>query len=172
MLLKMISQHMTDIQLHKLDTGAKWFLIAFLIVLSIGVTIGIVYVGTTTQIDVEGTIEHYAGSESDEFDIPEKYPKSFESMLLTTHTHIISFACIFVLLGVLFNFNSVIRGPWKTIIMVEPLVATLVTFGSLWGIRYCDPSFAYLTIISGTLMYISFYLMTLILLYDLIRKDY
>ncbi len=163
---------MTEIQLHKLDRGLRWFLSAFLLVLSIGVSVGLVYVCTTTEINPQGTVEHYAGSDTDEFDIPEKYPKSLEAMLLMTHTHIISFAIIFVLLGALFHFNSMVTGKWKTVIMIEPLIATLVTFGSIWGIRYYHPSFAYLTILSGTLMYLSFYLMTAILLYDLIIKDW
>lgn len=162
---------MTEIQLHKLNRGLRLFLSAFLLVLSIGVSVGLVYVCTTTDIKLQGTAEHYAGSDTDEFDIPEKYPKSFEAMLLTTHTHIISFAVIFVLLGALFHFNSMVTGKWKTVIMIEPLIATLVTFVSIWGIRYCHLSFAYLTILSGTLMYLSFYLMTVILLYDLIIKD-
>ncbi len=162
---------MTDIQLHKLEKGLRCFLAIFLIVLSVGVSLGLIYVCTTTQINPHGTIEHYAGSKTDEFDIPEKYPKSFETMLLTTHTHIISFAVIFILLGGLFYYNSVIRGTWKFVIIIEPLIATLVTFGSLWGIRYCHSAFAYLTILSGTLMYLSFYIMSAILIYDLIIKD-
>lgn len=161
---------MNKIQLNTLDRGRRWFLSIFLLVLSIGVSVGLVYVCTTTQINTNGTVEHYAGSDTDEFDIPEKYPKSFEAMLLTTHTHIISFGVIFLLLGALFHYNSVISGTWKMVIMIEPLVATLVTFGSIWGIRYCDPSFAFLTILSGTLMYISFYVMTVVLLYDLLFK--
>ncbi len=162
---------MTEIQLHKLDRGLRWFLSAFLLVLSIGVSVGLVYVCTTTEINPQGTVEHYAGSDTDEFYIPEKYPKSLEAMLLMTHTHIISFAIIFVLLGALFHFNSMVTGKWKTVIMIEPLIATLVTFCSIWGIRYCHPSFAYLTILSGILMYLSFYLMSIILLYDLLIKD-
>ncbi len=161
---------MIDLQLNKLESGLRWFLAIFLVVLAVGVSVGLVYVCTTTDINPQGTVEHYAGSEAGEFDIPEKYPKSMDAMLLTTHTHIIAFAIIFVLLGGLFHFNSVIRGTWKNVLMIEPLLATLVTFGSLWGVRFCHPSFAYLTIISGCLMYLSFYIMIVILIYDLICK--
>jgi hypothetical protein len=89
---------------------------------------------------------------------------------LTTHTHIIAFALIFVLLGGLFYYNSIISATWKNVLMIEPLLATLVTFGSIWGIRFIHPAFSYLTILSGSLMYLSFYTMTTILLYDLIFK--
>ncbi|HIC38544.1 MAG TPA: hypothetical protein EYO79_03625 [Candidatus Marinimicrobia bacterium] len=162
---------MNEFKLNQLDVGLRWFLAIFLFVLAMGVTVGLVYVSTTTDINPQGTVEHYAGSKvDDDFDIPEKYPKSVDAMLLTTHTHIIAFALIFVLLGGLFYYNSIISATWKNVLMIEPLLATLVTFGSIWGIRFIHPAFSYLTILSGSLMYLSFYTMTTILLYDLIFK--
>lgn len=161
---------MNDLQLNQLNSGLRCFLAIFLLVLAIGVSIGLIYVCTTTNINPSGTVEHYAGSETDEIDIPEKYPKSLEAMLLTTHTHVIAFAVIFLLMGWLFYYNSIIRGKWKYVFMIEPLIATLVTFGSIWGIRFCSSSFVFLTILSGILMYLSFYVMTAILLYDLTLK--
>jgi len=161
---------MNEIKLNQLDVGLRWFLTIFLLVLATGVTVGLVYVSTTTDINPQGAVEHYAGSKVDDFDIPDKYPKSLDSMLLTTHTHIIAFAIIFVLLGGLFYYNSILSGTWKNMLMIEPLLATLVTFGSIWGIRFIHPAFSYLTILSGSLMYISFYIMIVILVYDLIFK--
>ena len=68
-------------KLHQLDNILKYFLSLFLIVMTIGVTIGIIYVQTTTNISTEGTVHQYAGSETkDEFDIPEHYPKPISDM--------------------------------------------------------------------------------------------
>ena len=64
---------MNDLQLNKLSSGLRWFLAMFLVVLAVGVSIGLVYVCITTDIKPQGTVEHYAGSNTDEFDIPEKY---------------------------------------------------------------------------------------------------
>ncbi len=161
---------MNNIKLHELDWDLRLLLAAFLVVLAMGVSVGLVYVCTTTSFTLQGTVEHYSGSETDGFDIPEKYPKSMAAMLLITHIHIIGFAVIFVILGGLFNYNLVIHGRWKCALMIEPFAATLVTFGSIWGIRFMHPWFAYITILSGVVMYLSFFLMTSILIYDLVIK--
>ena len=82
----------------------KYFLVAFLVLMTIGVTVGLVYVWETTSMSPAGASEHYSGSvASGDLDIPEKYPKSVEGMLLTTHTHVISFAMIFLVLGGTFD---------------------------------------------------------------------
>ena len=67
----------------------KYFLVAFLVLMTIGVTVGLMYVWETTSMSPAGALEHYSGSvASGDLDIPEKYPKSVEGMLLTTHTHV------------------------------------------------------------------------------------
>ncbi len=156
-------------KLHQLDSYLKLFLVTFLCVMTIGVTIGLIYVQKTTNISTKGTIHRYAGSEStDEIGIPEHYPKPISDMLMTTHNHIISFSMIFGLIGFMFYFNSIISGKWKFFLMIEPLISTILTFGSIWGIRFFSPSFAYITIISGLVMYVVFYLMVVIMLYELL----
>ena len=91
-------------------------------------------------------------------------------MIQTTHEHVNSFAIISLALGLIFYFNSIIGGKIKSFIMIEPFVSTIITFLSLWLIRYLDISFAYLVIISSVLMYLCWYAMIFISLYDLISK--
>ena len=87
-------------RLFELPEKVRYFFAAFLLVLTIGVSIGLVYVNRTTAMTADGTTEHYAGSTlGDELDIPDKYPKEIEGMLLTTHSHLISFSFIFFFLG-------------------------------------------------------------------------
>jgi len=156
-------------KLYQLEKNLKYFLSLFLFVITIGVTIGLIYVRTTTNISAEGTVHRYAGSEvKDEFDIPEHYPKPISDMLMTTHNHIITFSLIFGIIGLLFYFNSMINGTWKFILMAEPLISTIITFGSIWGIRFISPEFAYITIISGVLMYITYYVMVGMMFYELL----
>jgi len=162
------------IELHRLEKNLKRFLTAFLIVLNIGVTIGLVYLNFTTSMTPSGTVERYNGSELgdvDEFDIAESYPKQINELLLSTHNHVISFAFIFAFIGIIFYFNSVIGGLWKIILIIEPLVSTVVTFSSIWGIRYIHEGFVYLTVISAIVMYISFYIMSAISIYELNFKS-
>ena len=157
------------IELYKIDKQLKRFLSTFLIVLTIGLTIGLLYLHSTTSMTTAGTVERYNGSNVDdnEFEIIESYPKPVSEMLLTTHSHIISFAFIFGLIGIVFYFSSIVEGFWKNFLLIEPLVSVLITFSSIWGIRYIHEGFVYVTIISSSLMYISFYAIVAISFYEL-----
>ena len=157
--------------LNQLSSNVRYFLLAFIVCLTIGVTVGLVYVWKTTSMSPAGASEHYSGSAvSGYLDIPEKYPKSVESMLLTTHTHVISFAMIFLVLGGIFSLNSLIKGSLKTFVIIEPFITVLGTFGSIWGMRYLSSVYSYLSIIFGVMTYFTFYFMVGVVLYDLILK--
>ena len=150
-------------------TEIKSLLICFVLALMIGVSFGLIYVATTTSLTPEQTAEHYRGLDtSDDFDIPEKYAKTLSGMLLTTHTHVIAFSIIFFLLGFLFSMSSMIRGSWKIILLVEPFASFLLTFFSIWGLRYVSAYFALTTIFFGVLTYTSFYLISSIILYEIL----
>jgi len=140
--------------------------------LTIGVGIGLYYVGYTTQYSSNGTVEHFAGSKiSEDFDIPAKYPKPFSELLNTTHNHVISMTFIFFIIGGIFYFNSIITGAMKTILIVEPFLSIVMTFGGIWFVRFIHPGFSYLVILSGILMYLSYFVMASIILYELSIKS-
>ena len=162
---------MSNIKLKDLDSTAKIFLTFFLITMLIGIFIGLGYVYYTTDMNPEGTIEHYNGSEilNDE-DIPEEFPKSLEGMILTTHAHVNSFALISLIIGLIFYFNSILSGKLKIFLMIEPFISIIITFLSLWLLRYVNPQFVYIVIISGTLMYLMWITMILISLYEIMFK--
>ena len=150
------------ISLNKLDKTLRSFLTMYLIILTIGVSLGLYFVSHTTQMTPEGAVERFrgsAGNTNDEFEIPESYPKPAGEMLTTTHNHVIGFSFIFFTTGLIFYFNTVIKGFWKKFFLTEPFVSILITFGSLWLMRYVHPSFIYLTIVSSLIMYLSFYVM-------------
>ena len=150
----------------------KMLILAFSICLVVGVTIGLIYVYETESTSAAGTIEHYRGSDvTGDFDIPEKYPKTFEGMLLITHNHVIAFAIIFLILGLLWAMNSIVVGWWKLFFLVEPFVSVLITFLSLWGIRYVSDSFSYLSVIFGVLTYASFYFMVLVIMLEILIRQ-
>mgnify|MGYP001162612323 FL=1 len=152
----------------------KLKLLCFLIVfnITVGVGVGLYYVGYTTQYSSIGTSEHFAGSKvSDDFDIPDKYPKPFSELLNTTHTHVISLTFIFLIIGGIFYFNSIITGSMKTILIIEPFISIIVTFGGIWLVRFIHPGFSYLVILSGILMYLSFIIMASTIFYELSIKS-
>ena len=158
--------------LREQNDQVKMLILAFSICLVVGVTIGLVYVYATESTTAAGTVEHYRGSDvADDFDIPEKYPKTFEGMLLITHTHVIAFAIIFLILGLLWAMNSIVVGWWKLFFLVEPFVSVLITFLSLWGIRYISDSFSYMSVVFGVLTYASFYFMALIVMLEILNRQ-
>ena len=163
-----------NVNLFELDSTLKKFLSAFIIVLSIGVTVGLIYLNYTTNFSTEGAVTRIQGSSesepNDDFDIPEFYPKPVSELLITTHNHIIGFAFIFFFICGIFYFNSTIKGFWKIFFTIEPFISILITFGSLWGIRYIGREFSIIAAISSTILYVSFYFMAIILLYELIFK--
>ena len=147
----------------------RGLIVCFVLALLIGVSIGLIYVATTTSLTPDNTAEHYRGSETnDGFDIPEKYAKTLSGMLLTTHTHVISFSIIFFLLGIHFSMTSMIQGPWKMVLLIEPFASFLLTFLSIWGLRYVSTYFSVTTIFFGVLTYASFYLVSCMILYELL----
>ena len=151
----------------------KLKLLCFLTVfnITVGLGVGLYYVGYTTQYSPSGTSEHFAGSQvSDDFDIPDKYPKPFSELLNTTHTHVISMTFIFIITGGIFYFNSIITGSIKTFLIVEPFISIIVTFGGIWLVRFIHPGFSYLVILSGILMYLSFFIMASTIFYELSIK--
>jgi hypothetical protein len=158
--------------LREQNDQVKMLILAFTICLVVGVTIGLIYVYATESTSVAGTVEHYRGSKvSDDFDIPEKYPKTYEGMLLITHTHVIAFAIIFLILGLFWAMNSIVVGWWKLFFLVEPFVSVLITFLSLWGIRYISDSFSYFSVVFGVLTYASFYFIALIVLLEVLVRQ-
>ena len=161
---------MQSLKLKYLDSTAKTFLAFFLITIQLGILIGIGYIYYTTDLNPEGTIEHYNGSEIIENDIPEEFPKPLEGMILTTHAHVNSFGMISLIIGFIFYFNSIISNRFKLFLMIEPFLSTIITFSSIWIMRYLNDSFVYLVMISSMLMYLCWSIMIIVSLYEIILK--
>jgi hypothetical protein len=162
-----------QIKLYKLDRTLRHFLAAFISLLMIATLLGLAFVYQTTQFNQSGVVERYNGSSvelDDEMDVPESYPKSVIEMVLNTHNHLFGFSFIFLSLGMLFYFNSILSGFWKYILMVEPFLSVLLTFSSIWAVRFIHPDFVYVTLISAFFTYGSLFVMGTILLYELLFK--
>ncbi|KAA3613059.1 MAG: hypothetical protein D8M58_12175 [Calditrichaeota bacterium] len=162
-----------QIKLYKLDRTFRHFLSAFILLLLASTFTGLAFVYQTTQFAKTGITERYSGSitsPSDDFDILEKYPKSYSEMLLNTHNHLFGFAFIFFTLGFVFYFNSVITGFWKYLLLVEPFFSVLITFSGMWAMRFIHPGFVCAVIIAGFLTYAAIFIMAFTLIYELLLK--
>jgi hypothetical protein len=160
-----------NLQLIKLETGLKNFLLFYLITVTVGIILGLVFLSATSEYSLTGTVEHIRGSETGgDFDIPEKYPKAAADLLITTHNHVMGFAFLILSVGLIFYFNTTIKGFWKYLIMVEPLFSSIITFGSIWLVRFAHPGFIWLAAISSALLYLSVFIMIGICIYELKLK--
>ena len=164
---------MKNVFLYQLTKQLKIFLTVFLLVLTIGIMFGLFFLFHTTSFSSSKTTERLSvNSENieEDFGINEAPVRSTGELLTTTHNHILGFSFIFFFVGGIFYFNSIIKGFWKIFLMTEPMISTVVSFGSMWLVRYYSDNYIYLTILSAVVMYISFFIMTLISIYELTLK--
>lgn len=165
--------NMKEIYLYQLNKGIKLFLSFFLVSLTVGVIFGLIYLFQTTSFNKDVTSNRLVDSSEfieEDFGINETVARSTSELLMTTHNHIIGFSFIFFFLGGIFYFNSIVKGFWKLLFIGEPFISNVVSFGSMWGVRYLDENLIYLTIISAVLLYSAFFIMVFISLFELNLK--
>jgi hypothetical protein len=134
---------------------------------------GLIFLFHTTSFSTSETVDRLSRSSLDieeDFGINEAPVRSAGELLTTTHNHILGFSFIFFFTGAIFYFNSLIKGFWKIFLMTEPLISTVISFGSMWLVRYFGEGYIYLTMISAILMYISFFIMSGVSLFELNSK--
>lgn len=135
----------------------------------VGYTTALVYVWWTTRLVPPGIVAHYRGSDSAEGAM--QFPKSFGEMLTLTHTHLLSMAVIFVVSGACLALCERVPDRWQRVLVTEPFVALLTSFGAMWLMRYVDPRFSWLLAASSFLMAAAFYAQAGLILRELGLRD-
>lgn len=131
----------------------------------LGYTTALVFVWHTTGLTPGGISGHYRGAEGTEGAM--QFPKSFAEMLTITHTHLLSMAVIFLISGLSLSLTERVAERWKQRLAVEPFVALLLSFSSMWLMRYVHPGFSILLALSSSLMALTFYLQSFLVLREL-----
>jgi hypothetical protein len=88
-------------------------------------------------------------------------------MLNITHTHLLSMAVIFIVSGLALALCERPTARWRRILVVEPFVALLISFSSMWLMRYVDARFSWLLALSSALMALTFYVQSFFILREL-----
>jgi membrane protein YdbS with pleckstrin-like domain len=88
-------------------------------------------------------------------------------MLTITHTHLLSMAVIFVVTGLGVALCARVSDRWKQWLVVEPFVALLVSFSAMWLMRYVDARFSWLLEASSSILALTFYVQSLLILREL-----
>lgn len=138
----------------------KRFIGAFLFILSVGYFTGLLFITQTDSTTPSGVVENYNGNENIENPKILKFKKGKREMLTIIHTHILSIGFIFAFLGVLV-WGTEISTRWKLFLTIEPFVSLLVTFGGIYLLWLGYEYVAYLVVLSGMLMTLSFLLGTI-----------
>jgi len=156
---------MLNSKLPELEKNTKSIILSYLIVLGIGMTFGLSYVYLTSEMQPSGMVERYL--ENDDKWEP-KLAKNLMDLVSHAHDHITMFSIVFLSLSLIFNQTSTINGSWKRFLIIEPFFSILITFTGFFALRYISSNFAYIIMLSSGLMYIAFYVMLFVCLYELI----
>lgn len=144
----------------------KMLIAAFIVVLSIGFYTGLLFVGETSSVNPNGIEEQYLGNENDDDATVMKFKKNEQQMLTLVHGHILSMSIIFFLVGLILCTTKLPR-KLKTILIVEPFLSVLLTFGGLYFLWKEILWMKYIVMISGTLMTLTFTISILVILFQL-----
>lgn len=148
-------------------TVARWITI----VQVVGYTTSLLFIHHTTGMTPSGVAARYRGSAADTSDAAMQFPKSFAEMLTITHTHLLSMAVIFVLSGLALALCTHPPERWRRFLIAEPFVALLVSFSSMWLMRYIDARFSWLLALSSGVMAATFYVQSFFVLRELMARD-
>ncbi len=149
------------------DSTLKIFITAFLVVLTAGYMVGLLFIGHTTSGSAQGLTEEYRGSPEGREEI--KYAKSPDEMYILLHNHILSLSLVFFVVGGIFSFSSIVPAGLKRFLIVEPIVAIATTFGGIWLTRYISEIFSWLVIFSGISMAACYGIMVTLTIVELWR---
>ena len=148
-------------------TLGRWITIVQLV----GYTTSLVFVWHTTRLLPPGVAARYRGTNPDLTEGAMQFPKSFGEMLTITHTHLLSLAVIFAITGLGIGLCASISERWKRFLIAEPFCALLVSFSAMWLMRYAAPGFSWLLEASSSLLAVTFYAQSFLVLRELRRVD-
>ena len=154
--------------LSQLPKSLQSFLTVFVLVMSFGYGVGVVYIMKTSGTTALSLQQNYIGNEDDEEAKEMKFKKPEKAILTLVHGHIVSFALIFGSMGLMLMFSSYSQTLVR-FLAIEPLISTITTFVGIWLIWSEVYWMKYVVIVSGTLMHLSFATMVVLILLDLNR---
>ena len=147
-----------------LRTLARWVTVIQIV----GYTTSLLFVWHTTNLTPAGVAQRYRGAADTAAAADAmQFPKSFAEMLTITHTHLLGMAAIFAISGLCLALCDVPAERPRRFLIAEPFAALLVSFSSMWLMRYVDARFSWLLEASSASLAIVFYLQSWYILREL-----
>jgi len=156
-------------RLDKAPLLIKRLIFILLIVLTTGYTLGFLLINETTSLQPRNIVTHYNGNESDLDAEVLKFKKSRHEILVIIHTHLLGLSPIFLLLA-MFVYFCEMKDSVKGFLMLEPTCSLFITFSSIYGIWLGVEWMSWITMLSGGLMHLSFYVSVVIVVWNLCKK--
>ncbi|MEN8125969.1 MAG: hypothetical protein ABFR32_12675 [Bacteroidota bacterium] len=147
----------------RLPNEIRLLITFFVLTLNIGFFTGLSFVKETTSFKINGIESQYLGNENDEEAEVMQFKKSKKEVLTLIHNHILSMSIIFLLLGGILLLTT-LNKKLKKILMIEPFVSIILTFGGIYILWNGVLWFKYVIIISGIAMTLSFILSSFFIL--------
>ena len=155
--------------IHTLPKPAKLLVGFFIVTLSFGYFTGLRFVNENTATTTKGIEEHYLGNEADEHAAIMRFKKSEKEIITTVHNHVISMSFIFLILGGLLLTTS-IHPLLKKILVIEPFISIVLTFGGIWLMWNGVLWLKYIVICSGVLLTVTYSVSVAFILSQLTKK--
>lgn len=91
---------------------------------------------------------------------------SFSSLARVSHIHLFGIAFIFMFVGLIFSLAAGVPKPLKVTAIITPYVFLLVDIAS-WWLTKLNPNFAWLVVLAGGAMALSFAFMWIVSMYEM-----
>ena len=141
-------------RLEQAGASQKILFTCFLLFVGIGYLMGIANIHNNTGFSYTGLVVHYRGDTQQE--VPQDL--AITKLVHHNHVHLFSLSMLFLLVGTIFSFTSLPEKA-KCLFMPAPFLGMLVDFSSFWLIVLKAPFFAWISIIFGAFMAVSFFLL-------------
>ena len=141
--------------LQEAPLSLKVLFTAFLFLVSIGYTFGLLNIYNNTGFSYTGVVVHYRGSETEK-DVPKEF--AVAKLVQENHVHLFGLSMLFLLVGFIFSLTN-LPEIIKCFFVAAPFLGMLLDFTSFWLLVFASPFFAWLSILFGSLMAISFFLL-------------
>jgi hypothetical protein len=156
--------------LQALPKNFRLLVAAFVITLNFGFYTGLNFVEHTTNFSPGGIQENYLGNEDDAEAEEMQFKKNKSEILTLIHNHVLSLSVIFFLMGFLLALSS-IKTQWKNILIVEPFISLILTFGGIYILWLGHSWIRYIIILSGVAMSVSIIIASVIILREVLISN-
>ena len=151
--------------IYNLPSELRNLIISFVIVLSTGYFVGVMFIDHTSSLNPQGIQDNYLGNEVTERIDVIKFKKSSYQMFNLIHTHVISMSIIFFIMGLLLSITD-LNKYLKAFLIIEPFFSIAATFLGIYYLWTGILWMKYIIFISSLIMTLVYFASAFNVLYQ------